>query len=391
MISRIQLFLRAINRRVPNSPGKAKVFRSYLALLGIITLLAFLGMVWWFGSWPTAAIAHLILAVGVFPLILGAMIYFTPVLTRSGPAPWHIIRLPFLAMLAGGAGWLAVFHSLSLIVLAAPLGFVTSAVLVIWMGVRASRALGSPHPGFYWYQAALFCLMLGLLAIFASRWFPEHWLVLRNFHRCLNLLGFVAITAVGTLQVLLPTVGSYADPQASQRLHFDLKYAVAGSLLMAMGAAYQLWLYGLGLVFWGWVLGRLIFSLRGHLRQIWRASAAAISLTGAIFGLSLVLIHSLLENGVIALPLFFTVFLFPLVIGALGHLLPLWWWPGAQTSQRNRAQYYLGKGALFRIGTFWLGGGLLLAENTWGVYPITVALLLFLGQVVWARWSTELS
>ena len=359
------------------------VLRSYLVLLGIIALCTFLAM-GWFGSWPSVAITHLILAVGVFPMILGAILYFTPVLTRSGPAFWPVIGLPFLAMVAGGFGWFSVLFALSWIRLAAPLGILVSVAVLGWMGGRASRALGAPHPGLFWYQAALICLVLGLSAILATQWFPEQWVALRTLHRYLNMLGFVGLTAVGTLQVLLPTVGGYADPKAGQRLRFDLKYAVAGTFLMAIGEAYMPLLGWVGVVLWGWVLGRLMQALRGHFRQVWRVSGAAVSLVGALLGFSWVLIREgLLVEGSLSLPLFLTVFLFPLVTGALAHLLPLWLWPGLQTPQRDRAQRFLGRGALLRLGAFAVGGAALSAGDVWGVYPVIIALLFFLGQVVW--------
>lgn len=379
--------------------------RLDLTLLALLALSACLGITAWFASWPTAATTHLILAVGIFPLIVAAMIYFTPVLTRSGSVPWKINGLPLLAMVSGGFACYAILQDRSMIILAAPLAMMTVLLLLLWVRKRIYQTLGSPHPGLAWYVAALLCLMLGLLVMVLTHWFPEWWPTLRHLHRSLNLLGFVAITAVGTLQVLLPTVGGYADPLAAQRLRFDLKYAVLGTLLVALGAALQEWPMAVGLMavgsmavgsmavgtlLWGWVLGRLMLSLLGHFQRIWRAPGAAFSLLAAPIGLGLTLLHGLTQEGVLSLPLFFTLFLFPLITGAMAHLLPLWWWPGRQTNKRVWAQNYLGEGAWLRVAAFCLGGAALQHEQKWALYLIGIALLLFLGQVIWAFSSPTL-
>ena len=330
-----------------------------------------------------AALAHLMLAVGLFPLILATMIYFTPVLTRSGPIPGWVHGLPWLAMVAGGLGWVAVWQAWWLVGVAAPLAGLTVAGALWWIARRAAGALGSPHPGLRWYQAALVCLMLGLLAILATLIWPGQWLVWRALHRHLNLLGFVGLAAMGTLQVLLPTVGGYADPMASQRLRVDLKYAVLGAVLMAGGAAFWPWLSGFGLGAWGWVLGRLLRPLAGHVGRIVRANGATLSLLSALVGFFLCLISALFQGGAVPLPLFFALFLFPLVTGALAHLLPLWWWPGHPTPQRQAAQQSLGRFALLRVAALWVGGGGLLVGEPGAIYWVAAPLLLFLGQVVW--------
>ena len=365
-----------LSKKLPFYPNPAP--------LAIVALLIFLSIGGWSVSWPSAAITHGILAVGIFPLILGSMIYFIPVLTRSKMAPWSIIRLPFLATVVGSTAWLAIFLDTSLIVVAAPLAMILTGIILVWMHVRSSKALGSPHPGLYWYQAALVCLLLGLISIVAMLWIPEYGLPLRTLHRYFNSVGFVGMTAIGTLQVLLPTVGGYPDPKVSQRLHFDLKYAMSGSLLMAFGAAFWPLLGWFGLLLWGWVLIGILKALSGHFQIVWQRSGAAISLTGALLGFLLVLMSGLIRQENFSLPLFFCLFLFPLVTGALSHLLPLWWWPGEQISQREWAQHVLGRGGMLRMGAFWLGGWAMWWQYSWGVYPIIIVLIVFLGQIVWA-------
>ncbi|MEO5340387.1 MAG: hypothetical protein H7837_07720 [Magnetococcus sp. MYC-9] len=334
--------------------------------------------------WPPAALTHLVLAVGALPLILAAMVHFTPVLTRSREAPGWVMRLPLLAMVAASLAVVAMgWQQWFLVGIAAPIAMLAAASLVGWMNRRASRALGAPHPGLRWYQAALGCLLLALTAIVAAWLWPEHGSLLRGVHRHLNLLGFVGLAATGTLQVLLPTVGEYADPMASQRLRFDLKYALLGVLLLVVGATGVSWLTGLGLAAWGWVLGRLLYALRDLWPALLRSGGAPLMLFAAVPGFALALASLLLPGGEVALPLFFALFLFPLVSGALAHLLPLWWWPGQPTPRRQMAQQRLGRHVPLRLAAFWCGGGALLFGETWGLYLITVPLLLLLGQIGW--------
>ncbi|MBF0627685.1 MAG: hypothetical protein HQL91_05630 [Magnetococcales bacterium] len=351
---------------------------------GIVALLAFLGIIVWQEPWPVAGVVHLMLAVGAMPLILAAMIYFTPVLTRSRSASRWINRLPLLALVAGGVGAVAVFQGRWLVGVAVPMTVPIVALVLGWTIHRARRALGAPHPGLIWYQAALVGLMLGLLAMLASLVWPEQWLLLRTIHRHFNLLGFVGLTAVGTLQVLLPTVGDYADPMAGQRLRLDLKYAVLGVLWMTGGATVWPGLSWLGLGAWSWVVAGVVRPLRGDsLRQMVHTNGAALSLLCALLGFWLVLGSALWQDGSVALPLFFSLFLFPLVTGALAHLLPIWWWPGLPTPQRQQAQYRLGRFALLRIGTCWLGGAGMMMGASWGGGLAGAPVLWFLAQVGW--------
>ncbi|MBF0584023.1 MAG: hypothetical protein HQL80_07285 [Magnetococcales bacterium] len=359
------------------------------AWFGLTALLAFLSVSGWQNGWPLPVVTHLILAVGSFPLILAAMIYFTPVLTRSGTVPRWITRLPLSAMLAGGIATIALWQNMDWIGLAIPLAILGVAVGLGWTNRRAAKALGGAHPGLAWYQAALLCLLLGLLAILTAWLWPEQWTPLRMLHRHLNLLGFVGLTAIGTLQVLLPTVASYPDPQVGKRLRFDLRYALSGTLLMAAGAASWLWLSGLGLVAWGWVLGQFFWAIRAHYRQILATGGAALSLLLALVGFALTLLATLWQGGVLPLPLFIALFLFPLVTGALAHLLPLWWWPGLPTPQRTAAQQKLARYTLLRVGACWIGGLGMMAESPWAVYWLTGSISLFLGQLLGCLWPSN--
>ncbi|MBF0214497.1 MAG: hypothetical protein HQM00_13215 [Magnetococcales bacterium] len=103
----------------------------------------------------------------------------------------------------------------------------------------------------------------------------------------------------------------------------------------------------------------------------------------ALFGFWITLGSALWREGEVSLTLFLTWFLFPLVTGALAHLLPMWWWPGLPTARREAAQRTLGRLAVLRIGAFWSGGVLISLDIPWGINLVVAPLLLFLGQVVW--------
>ena len=89
--------------------------------------------------------------------------------------------------------------------IAALVALLAATALGGWMLVRARRMFGPRHRGLDWYLAALGFLLLALLAVVLMPWFPAQRAGLRLFHLHANLLGFVGLTALGTLQVLLPT------------------------------------------------------------------------------------------------------------------------------------------------------------------------------------------
>ena len=160
-----------------------------------------------------------------------------------------------------------------------------------WLLRRARRTLGKPHPGWRWYLAAIACLIGGLLLVPLMIVWPERWPSLRLLHLHLNTLGFVGLTAIGTLQVLMPTVLSGPDVEASVRLRRDLLPAVIGVALVALGAAFwrPLALFGSGLLLY--VVARL--GMAWLRRYGWRTiadSGAASGLAAALCGFLLLLL-----------------------------------------------------------------------------------------------------
>lgn len=291
--------------------------------------------------------AHLVLALGVMTLITAAMQHFVPVLTRGrGPGRWTA-RLPW-AMSAAGTLALAVFVGwldFAWVSAAAALALSGAVAMIIWMLGRARKTLGRPHPGLDWYVAAMACLALGLLAAMLIPLLPEWYAPLRAplrvFHLHINLYGFIGLTAVGTLQVLMPTAANQPDPQAASRLRGDLKWALAGSVMLATGQAWLSPLAWLGGALWAWVLGHMGLAWwRLHRPHLFGLHGAAPLLAAAGLGLGCALIATLAGIGA-PLTLFLPGFLMPLVTGAAGQLTPVWTEPTRPTAWHDEARRYL--------------------------------------------------
>ena len=320
-----------------------------LPLLAIAALLslATAGVLLATGQGTPQLAAHAAFALGVLPLILAAINYFVPVLTRSAGTGFAAWWPPLLAW-TGGA--LAVFSfagdfSPARLSLAAALGGLAALGLGGWTLNRARRMFGPRHRGLDWYLAALGFLLLALLAVVLMPLFPAARNALRLFHLHANLLGFVGLVALGTLQVLLPTCMGQADPDAALRLRRDLKWAATGALLIAVGVSSLLpdsfsrlapALALLGTLFYGGVVLRMLRAWQSRFgRALLQLHGAAPSLTAAALGLLGLLLLGV-AHGLAWLPArpavtgFVVAFLLPLVSGAAAHLLPVWLRPGAQ-------------------------------------------------------------
>jgi hypothetical protein len=77
-----------------------------LVTLALMAVLSFVGAIALRFPLHSAAHIHLALALGIMPLIYGAMTHFVPVLTRSAEAPPGVRLMP---LLLSGAGALAFF------------------------------------------------------------------------------------------------------------------------------------------------------------------------------------------------------------------------------------------------------------------------------------------
>ncbi|MBF0194434.1 MAG: hypothetical protein HQL71_07725 [Magnetococcales bacterium] len=356
-------------------------YNQRLATIALVTVLFFLGIAPQDDPLTMPQLAHLILAVGAFPLIIGAMIYFTPTLTRSAPPTGWICWLPYLAMFTGFIAFSAVSQDMQFIVVSGPMGIVLSGGLLYWMWQRSSNALGDPHPGLAWYQGALFFLILGLSTIILAYLLPQWWFPLRGVHQQLNLMGFLGLTTVGTLQVFLPTVANYQDNKTSYRLKNHLKYSALGTLFLAAGGWGLPFCNEMGRLVWLVPLLAIFKSAMLHVDKQKGLSGAAFSLFGALTGFTVLIIFNQYSN----LYYLFCFFVFPLVTGALSHLLPIWWWPGAASNNRDLAQAFLARWGFFRLGAFYVAGLATIWNVKWGGWLAGITILFFAIQIMFAR------
>ena len=109
-----------------------------------------------------AALRHVLFAVGILPLILGAMLYFVPVLTRSTSAHGAVMLLPPSAFVLGAAVVLALSFRPSWLPGLAGCLLILVCIETGWIMRRRSGVLGAPHPGLGWYVYALVAMLLAL-------------------------------------------------------------------------------------------------------------------------------------------------------------------------------------------------------------------------------------
>lgn len=357
-----------------------------VALLALAATLALIG----FGDVAPSALLHLAFAVGIMPLILAAYIYFVPVLTRSGGAPASVRALPWLALAAGSLSFADMLRPGNIgqeIAIAALAAVAATGAIAGWTLARARRAIGPAHPCLHWYLAAALCLVLALAAVLAMPLWPEQYLALKRMHLHLNMSGFIGITAVGTLQVLMPTVAGRPDPGTGARLRRDLPYAVAATLVIAGAAAWRGPLAIAGAALWGVPLWRLARAWAAQHRAVivsWHGAAPALGV--ALAGFALMLFHGAVHGlGIVtthqAPVAFITLFLLPLVTGAVAYLLPVWLRPGPQGPWHAAVRKAAGRWGGARAGIFLCGGLAYALGVPWGIALSALALLMFVVQV----------
>lgn len=345
------------------------------------------------GTVSALAATHLVLTVAILPLIVAAMTHFVPVLTRGAGASRPLLLLPLLLQ---GAGLLVVLHfsgeaGVGALHAAAGIALLVASAFACWLIFRARHTLGKPHPCWRWYLAAVAFLMLGLALVPAMYAWPVLRQSLRLLHLHLNTLGFIGLTAIATLQVLLPTVLSGPDAEATARLRRDLPLACAGVLACGLGAAFwwPLSLAGAGLLFA--IAARI--GIAWLKRYGWRTlvgDGASAALLAALCGFMLLLVFGAwhgpgLMRGTDAVSAFMVLFLLPLVTGALSQLLPVWRYPGRRLPARDRMRELLARGGAMRAALFVAGGVLLAFGQPEGLWPTAAGLLLFLQAIVRAR------
>lgn len=337
---------------------------------------------------PPLATLHLVLAVGIMPLIAGAMTHFVPVLSRSATPPIAVRLLPLGFQLAGGIVFFSFVSSNQFYILGAVLALFAATLFGIWIIRRATLAVGKPHPCLNWYLAAITCLMLALLAVLVMALWPEQYAALRRLHLHLNVLGFIGLTAVATMQVLMPTVLASPDPQIAARLRQHLKWAFGGTVLVSLGAAWFAPLAYMGLLLWSVPLLQMGRAwLARYASGIFQRNGAVSSLAVAYAGLCVTFLfgalhaHGLLNSQHATLA-FILIFLLPLVTGAVSQLLPVWIRPGVQADWHEQVRRKLGAGGAYRAMLFLPGGVLVGLGWRSGLLLSIAALFSFVWQFI---------
>ncbi len=209
------------------------------------------------------------------------------------------------------------------------------------------------------YQFAALFVIVGIVlgALDAPKSDSDLWqprVTLAHLHA--NLLGWVGLTIIGTLVTLWPTVlRTQMDPEAIRKAQFGLKFLAVGTLGVIIGALIsQSWLATLSIGFY--LLGLVITLAPAALllrRRVPDRSSAWMMLTGALGlvalliadGVTFLILHSpekILSAIETHLILVFTLWLLPILLGALTHLLPVVLGRGPASNRQLEATLNLG-------------------------------------------------
>lgn len=296
-------------------------FSTLLAVLIGGSLLSQLGMI------PAEPWLHFVLAAGIFPLSTTAIIFFAAVLSRRQLATGQLKLLPGIMLVAGCLVSAVSVHLISdrYAVLA-----VVLILAVLWHLDRWIRKKHDPHghhPTLDWYRASLLCLACGLVAASLVPFLPEWADALRTLHTRISLYGFLGLSAVGTLQFLMSAVENRPDPSLGRRLRSGLPWALFGVSMLAFGDFLKPWGHALGAAFLSWPLLQVVWIwCRRYRRDVFALHGVApmlcATLLGYIASLGGMLVSPRLPIGMV--DVFLPGFVFPLISGAAGYLIPAW-------------------------------------------------------------------
>jgi hypothetical protein len=345
------------------------------------------------GDLSKLGFAHAVFAGAALPLMLAAITHFVPVLTRSRSPAAAVWTLPGLAGL-GGLGASAVFAfgwSRAVLMLPAALVGLVALLAAVWIGRRIAGAFGPAHPGARWYVAALGFLLLAMAAVFGLLLDADRYQAWRNLHLHANLLGWIGLTALGTLPVLLPTVLQKMQPTVAARLRIELPVAVGGALAIALGAAFGWpWLALCGAAVLAYVPARHLQTWSTFFGAERLVRGVAASLAAATTFLLLLLLAGA-AHGFGALPgermlsAYVFGFLLPLILGALAALMPVWRFAGPDSAQREAFRAALERHARLRAFLCVLAGVLQLFAVAWAAMFAAAAVALFAAALA-AAW-----
>lgn len=358
----------------------------------VVTLLTFIAITIFALLHENAAIVsyHIVFSIGIIPLILAAMVHFLPVLARSKKPNKWINLLPLLALLSG---LLITSHFAFPQVVTTGHYFGATVIIIvvanlgIWAFHLKSQCIGTPHPCLDWYLAAIYCLLIALSAIVITYFIPSQRAEFRLLHLHLNTLGFIGITALGTLQVLMPTVAQCPDPAVASRMRQYLKWMVIGTFMIAFCAAWYPKLAWVGVM----LLAIPVFGIAWSWLQLYRekifkwngvAPVLAAALSGFVIALVIGTAHAYGQHHFNPIALFIITFMMPLVMGAVSYLLPLWLKPGQQTIWHQTSRTHLAANGALRALIFLVGGILVSLGYETGWYLVALAAVAFLAKTI---------
>ena len=209
------------------------------------------------------------------------------------------------------------------------------------IGTLVNKSLNKRFKGVIaFYQFAAFFVIVGIVlgVVDAPKSDTDLWqprITLAHLHA--NLLGWVGLTIIGTLITLWPTVlRTQMDPGALEKAKLGLKFLVIGTVGVIAGAILdQPWLSAASLV--SYLTGLIIALAPAALllrRRLPDRSSAWMLFTGAL-GLVALLVADFLTFLILPSPakilsaiethliLVFTLWLLPVLLGALTYLLPV--------------------------------------------------------------------
>lgn len=236
-------------------------------------------------------------------------------------------------------------------------------VVVYYLGGMANlikKSLNKKFKGVIaFYQFAGLMILIGVIlgALDASKSDEDVWqprITLAHAHA--NLLGWIGLTIIGTLVTLWPTVlRTQMHPDAISRAKLGLKFLVVGVLGSIFGSLVdQPWMLSASIV--AYLVGAVITLLPSALllrRRIPDRSSSWMMLTGSI-GLSILLIgdaclaltqrepERILSSLESHLLLVFTLWLLPILLGALTYLLPVVLGRGPLSNRKLEAVFNFG-------------------------------------------------
>lgn len=292
---------------------------------------------------PTWLTVHLLLLGAVTNAIVTWSDHFVSALlwARSQNRTRQMIIISFLNIGIVGVLFSVSLHIQWMVFASASL---VGGVVLYYLGGMANLIKKSINKKFKdviaFYQFAGLMILIGVIlgAVDASKSDEDVWqarITLAHLHA--NLLGWIGLTIIGTLVTLWPTaLRTQMHPDAISRAKLGLKFLVVGVLASILGSLIdQPWMLSTSIVLY--LVGVVITLLPSALllrRRIPDRSSSWMMLTGSI-GLSILLIadaclaltqqepERILSSLESHLLLVFTLWLLPILLGALTYLLPV--------------------------------------------------------------------